>query len=105
MDLLHKVRKKRAAWVDGGKYYQATIVSPEQIDVDEAGLRKEIGAVAFRKLSFEKLDRKKLEAALSEGTLDPQVVGKYLHTKDAKPYIRFTEGVTDDGDESASASD
>lgn len=105
LELLRKIRKKRHAIEDGGKYYQATVVSPEKVDVDEAGLRKEIGAVAFRKISVQKLDRKLLEAALESGALDPQIVGKHLHTKESRPYIRYTEGVTDDADEPTNASD
>lgn len=105
IDLLHKLRKKSASIKDGGKYYKATIVSPERVDIDEKGLAKEIGATAFRKVSDLKVNRKKLEEALASGELSAEVVGKHLHTKDARPYIRFTEGVLDDADEPAAAGD
>lgn len=105
IELLHKTRKKSTSIQDGGKYYKATIVSPERVDIDEKGLAKEIGAPAFRKVSDLKVNRKKLEEALASGELSAEVVGKHLHTRDARPYIRFTEGVLDDADGPASAGD
>lgn len=84
-------QQKSTSTVDGGKRYQATYVQGETTSIDEAGLRKELGATKFRKYTTEKLDRKKLEAALELGEVDPIVVGRFVQVKASNPYLRFTE--------------
>jgi len=86
-----KSQLKSTSTRDGGKRLQVTYVQGETASIDEAGLRKALGATAFRKYTVEKLDRKRLEAAMDTGEVDPIVVGQFVSVAPSKPYLRFTE--------------
>lgn len=90
MAVLVKDQRKTAEVEDGGKKYRVTYVQGETTQVDEAGLRKALGAVTFRKYTVQKLDRKKLEDAMDSGDVDPIVVGQFVSVKPSKPFLRFT---------------
>ena len=91
MDEMEANQQKSVSHTDGGKKYSLTYSSREITTLDEAGLKKELGAVAFNKLCKKVLDRPKVEKMLDEGQLDPMVVGKYAQTKRSAPYLRFSE--------------
>lgn len=84
---------------DGGKVRKVTYVQNTTTVVNEDSFKKEIGARAFNKLTTAKLDRKKLEAALDTGEVDPIILGKHTETKPSKAFIRYTEGTADDAEE------
>lgn len=91
MALLVQDQTKSAEVQDGGKAYRVTYVQGETTEIDEPGLRKALGATTYRKYTQEKLDRKKLEAALDLGELDPIEVGQHVRVKPSKPFLRYTE--------------
>jgi hypothetical protein len=91
MAVLVKNQDKTAEVQDGGKAYRVTFVQGETTEIDEPGLRKALGATQYRKYTQEKLDRKKLEAALDQGEVDPIVVGQHVRVKPNKPFLRYTE--------------
>ena len=93
---MEREQRKTYTVRDGGKYRKVTYVQNTTTVVNEDGLKKEIGARAFNKLTTAKLDRKKLETALTDGTIDPFTVGKHTEEKPSKAFIRYTEGVADD---------
>jgi len=86
-----KEQRKSAELHDGGKLVRVTYVQGETTSIDEAGLKKALGAAEFRKYTQEKLDKKKLEDALDRGDVDPIVVGQYVKVNPSRPYLRFTE--------------
>lgn len=87
----------------GGKTYRATFVQNMRTVIDEPGLKKAMGAVAFRKVTKQVIDRKKLEAAMESGTADPLIVGQYVKEEPSSPFVRFTEGAATDEHDSSSA--
>lgn len=84
-------QEKTSSAQDGGKKYQVTFVQGETTSINEESLRKSLGATRYRKYTVEKLDRKKLEAAMELGEVDPIVVGQHVTVKASNPYLRFTE--------------
>lgn len=71
--------------------FQATYVRSEKINVNEDGLRKHLGAKAFKSVADLKLNRKKLEAALEEGEIRHEDVSPYISSTHGAPYVRYTE--------------
>lgn len=103
--LLNNKQLKSWGVNDGGKSYKATVVAPERVAVDAVGLREKLGPAKFRTIADQVLNETKLEQAIEKGKILAEVVAPFLTTKDSKPYIRFTEGATDDADEATRASD
>lgn len=81
---------------DGGKIRRFTYVQNTTSVLDEEGLKKALGAPVFSTLTVAKLDKKKLEAAMDRGTVDPVIVGQYVTEKASAPFIRFTESEAED---------
>jgi hypothetical protein len=81
---------------DGGKQYKVTFVQNIRNVIDEPGLKKAMGAVAFRKVCKQSIDRKLLEEALEKGTADPMVVGQFVKEVPSEPFLKFTEGQASD---------
>ncbi len=71
--------------------YQATVVKTSSYAWNETGLKKALGARVFNKLTTAKLDKKKLEAALVSGEIDPRVAAAHAVEKEGAAFIRFTE--------------
>src|SRR5690242_7457202 len=71
-------QRKSYEHLDGAKKYKVTYVQNVRNVIDEPGLKKAMGAVAFRKVCKQVIDRKLLEGALEEGTADPMVVGQFV---------------------------
>jgi hypothetical protein len=77
-----------------------SIKQRETMKIDERRLKKAIGAQAFNKLTTPVLDEAKLEAAISEGRLDPAMVAAcadehitpYLEVRFTKKRKRASEG-------------
>lgn len=92
MERMTREQRKSYTKEDGGKRYRVTYVQNMRTQINEAGLKKAMGAVAFRKICKQVVDRKALEEALTQGTADPNVVGQYLIEVPSAPFIKFTEG-------------
>jgi hypothetical protein len=91
-------REQRKTFIkeDGGKVYRATYVQAVRTVVNEEGLKKAIGAVKFRKVSKQVLDKKLLEKAMETGAVDPVLVGQYVTEVPNRPSIRLSEGTASD---------
>lgn len=76
---------------------RATLMKQSEYRFDEPGLKKALGARVWNKLTVAKLDKKKLEAAMANGDVDPVVVAAYAAEKESAPYIRLTENPKDEG--------
>ena len=71
--------------------YRATFVQTETYKINEAGLKKAVGAKVYNKLTKAVLDKKKLEAAVDAGQIDPVIVAQNSELTKGKPYIRISE--------------
>jgi hypothetical protein len=86
-------RRKTLTMEEGDKVFRATFSQSETVSIDEAGLKKGIGAANWAKIVKTVVDRTKLREAIDTGVLSPEQVGVYMQSKKSAPSIRFTEGV------------
>lgn len=70
---------------------QVTYVRPTRVKVDEAGLRKALGAKTFDKYTVSKLDTKKLEKGLENEELSAEQVSPFISEEVGSPYLRVSE--------------
>lgn len=89
-------QQKSMSETDGGKKYTVTYVQARTTVINESSLRKAIGAATFDKYTTKKLDRKKLEAAIEKGAIDPVVVSMHAEERFSKPFLKFTDSTVDD---------
>lgn len=73
-----------------GEVFRATVVSGETTTIDADALRAKIGARAFNKLTVRKVDMKKVEEALDNGSLTPAVVAEFTTVKARATYPKLT---------------
>lgn len=74
-----------------GREWRVTVVAPEGISFDEDALLKTLGKRAFARVANLKLDRKKLEAAVRDGSISAELVSEHSVLSRKSPYIRVTE--------------
>jgi hypothetical protein len=67
-----------------------TLVEAIRIVIDEARLKKELGAQKWGKVTKQVLDKPKLEDAITKGEVDPNVVAICSEEKANKPYVKVT---------------
>lgn len=82
-----EAKHQKTATVRGKKF---TVVVTERTIIDEDGLKKGLGARTWNQFTIKKLDRKKLEQALQDGSVDPVLVAKHSSVKRDTPYIRIS---------------
>lgn len=68
-----------------------TYVRPVRLGIDEQGLRRALTARVFDKYTKRVLDRKKMEAAMESGDVDPVTVAKYVHPESGSAYVKFSQ--------------
>ena len=79
-----------------GVDYKVTVVQSETAKVDEKTLFDAIGKRAFDKIADLKLNKRKLEAAIQNGRIDPELVARNTVISKSSPYIRVTERSEDE---------
>ena len=84
-------QRKSFKWTDEGWSRTVTYVQAHTTVIDEAGLRKALGARAYDRYTIKKLDRRAMEKAMDEGTVDPITVSRYVTLKPNKPHLSLTE--------------
>lgn len=87
---LKRRQQKSVRVVRDGQKFSATYTVRTTNVVDEKGLRKALSARIFDRYTVRKLDRKALEAAMSDGVVDPRVVAKYVEQVPGKSYLTYT---------------
>lgn len=81
-----------------GVDHRVTLVAGETMIIDEEGLRKHVGAVAYRKLCKKpKASAELIEKALKDGRVDLGAIASYVAFKPNKPYLRV--GIWKDAEE------
>jgi hypothetical protein len=73
-----------------GVDYQFTVVQSEVVKFDESTLLKELGKRAYSKIADLKLNKKKLEDAIKNGTVDADLVSRNAVISRNSPYIRHS---------------
>lgn len=69
---------------------KATLVKGTSIVIDEGRLMTELGTRLWTKVTSRTLDRKKLDTAIADGTVDPSIVAHASSEKPRKPYVRLS---------------
>ncbi len=67
-----------------------TLTEPVSVVIDEAKLKRAVGAATFRKLCKEVMDKGKLEQAVQDGLVDIAVVAECSDEVARGPYVRIT---------------
>lgn len=75
---------------DGPDNITGTFVQGTSIIIDEARLRKELGAAKFDKLCSMSLDKKLLEEAIAQGKIDAVTVAACSNERLNAPYVKLT---------------
>lgn len=89
-ELIHRMEaSSRKSASDGST--RVTYVRPTKVKIDEAGLRKALGAKVYDRFTVAKLDQKKLEAALEKEEIEAEKVSPYVTEVVGTPYLRVTE--------------
>jgi hypothetical protein len=76
---------------DDGRTLRATRVQSTSWSIDEPALQTELGATTWNRVTTRVLDRKKLEAYIASGDIDPVVVASVSTEKTNKPFIRLSD--------------
>lgn len=84
-------QRKSYRWNRDGRAYNLTYVQGHTTYVDEVGLRKALKAKVFDRYTKRVLDRKAMEAAMSNGEVDPVTVSKYVTERPKKAYLNYTD--------------
>lgn len=69
----------------------ATVVESTSMAIDEARLKKAVGAATWKKITTPRLDDKLLEQAIQAGEVDVNVVAQCTTESPRAPYIKLTE--------------
>lgn len=83
--------KTLTAYDHNGRLWRTTVVRGESSVVDLEGLRKAIGGHRFNRLTVRKLDTKKIEAAIADGTLPVEVYAAHTTLKPKAIFPLVTE--------------
>jgi len=89
MDMLERGTKSELDTVYGVDY-QFTVVQSETVKFDETTLLKALGKRAYSKIADLKLNKKKLEEAIKNGTVDADLVSRNAVISRNAPYIRHS---------------
>jgi hypothetical protein len=79
-----------------GVDYQFTVVQSEVVKFDESTLLKELGKRAYSKIADLKLNKKKLEDAIKNGTVDADLVSRNAVISRNSPYLRVSNYTGED---------
>jgi hypothetical protein len=103
LEILDEEEIKSSAVEEDGVKYTVTAAAPRTtVSYDEAGLKKSLGAKKYAKISVQKLDKAKLEAAVQEGDIDAHVVAQHATITQGARSVRLTRKVADESDTTTS---
>lgn len=88
--LLNSKRKTAVARVEETEF-KVRVVTSDSLHVNEAGLKKAIGARLFNTMLKKSLDTTLLRKAMTEGRVDPVVVAQHSVVTPRKSYIKLTK--------------
>lgn len=88
---MERDQRKSFRWTSDGVRRAISYVQATTTVIDEKGLRKALGAKVFDKYTVRKLDRKAMEVAMDDGTIDPVTVSRFVTLKPNRPHLSLTE--------------
>ena len=94
-EMLLNETKSYVVLVDG-HLQKVTVVQSETVKFDEDSLYKAMGKRQFDKIADLKLNKKKLEAAIRDGIVDPELVSRNAIISKSTPYIRVSDYTGDE---------
>jgi hypothetical protein len=98
-DLLHTMeeeQEKTHEVQEGGKIYRATYYQGVRTEIDEKGLREELGDEVVDSYCKKVLDTKALETAMESGYVSPFAVGKHVTERKNRASVRFSTRAAED---------
>lgn len=87
---LDRIQEKTIVVEIDNRKVKATKVEGIRTTIDENTLKKSLGEKLWMKVSSRVLDKKKLEAHIASGEVDPIVVAESSTEKANAPYIKLT---------------
>lgn len=96
MEAMENEQVKTGEVEDGGKIHRATFVQATRIEIDEKGLREELGDEVVDQYCKKVLDRTAIEAAMEDGYLSPFKVGKHVTERKNRPSVRLSTRAAED---------
>ena len=102
IEVLDAEEIKSSSLEQDGVRYTVTAAAPrETVVYDEVGLKKALGAKKYAKISVQKLDKAKLEAAVHQGDIDAHIVAQNATVNRGARSVRLTRKVADESDTAA----
>jgi hypothetical protein len=90
-DMVQRSVKSELCERDDGSKHTVTVVQRETLKVDEVTLLSVLGKRQFAKISDQKLNTKKLEAAVRDGVISAELVSDNSVVSRSNPYLRVTD--------------
>lgn len=87
---LDRIQEKTIVVEIDSRKVKATKVEGVRTTIDENSLKRSLGEKLWMKVSTRVLDKKKLEAHIASGEVDPIVVAEASTEKANAPYIKLT---------------
>lgn len=92
LDDMQKAGLRRVAGqLANGQRVKGTLVEPTHMVLDEAKLKRRLGAVLWNKITSRVLDRKKLDALISTGVIAPGTIAQVTTEVPTTPYVKITK--------------
>lgn len=88
--LVAEGKKSISVTLDSGDAVKGTLVEPQRVTYDEGRLETAVGPKVWSKVTKRVLDKAKLEAAITMGDVDANVVAACAQVADSKPYVRIS---------------
>ena len=90
MDALDEMNAKTYAVEYDNRTIKVTKVQSVRTTIDESSLKRVLGEKLWMKVSTRILDKKKLEAFVASGEVDPMTVAECSTESESAPYIKLT---------------
>lgn len=84
-------QRKSYKWSADGHNHNLTFVQQQMTIIDEPGLRKALTAKVYDKYTKRALDRRAMERAMDDGSVDPVTVSRFVTQRPKKPFLNYTE--------------
>jgi hypothetical protein len=91
LEHMEQNREKSIVLNQNGKRYTATYTQRTTNQINEKGLRKALTAKVYDSFCVKKLDRNKLQLAMSDGRIDPVVVATFVEQVPGAKYLTYRE--------------
>lgn len=90
VEILDSVEQKSLVVELEDRSVKATKIQAVRTTIDESSLKKSLGDKIWLKVSVRVLDKKRLEAAIAHGEVDPLVVAECSTETESAPYIKLS---------------